>query len=81
MIEIPRMTYGFLMDARMDDRYRPGFGRLLIGLVFAKSFPRVADERALAAIAMSVSIREAAEWLWECDEAHLPGDCPLCGAV
>lgn len=37
--------------------------------------------KAAAAMVMAPSIETAAEWLQECEEAHIPGDCPLCGAV
>jgi len=37
--------------------------------------------KAAAAIAMSPSREAAVEWFQECNEAHIPGDCPLCGAT
>lgn len=80
MMRIPRISYGFRLDAEMDERMKPGYGRLLVSLVFARAFPWIVNEKTAAALAMTDSIREAADWLYECDEAHLPGDCPLCGA-
>ena len=38
------------------------------------------QERAIAALAMSQTQRAAAQWWHECNEAHIGGDCPLCGA-
>lgn len=49
-----------------------------------RAFHHGSDElrgKAAAAIAMSASPQAAAEWLQECEEAHIPGDCPLCGAT
>ena len=37
--------------------------------------------KAYAALAMTDTREEAAAWFVECDEAHVFGDCPLCGAT
>ena len=40
----------------------------------------VGEEKAVAALAMSHNPSDACRWFEECEEAHIPGDCPLCGA-
>lgn len=36
--------------------------------------------KAAGALAMTNTVEEAAAWLEECEEAHIRGDCLLCGA-
>ncbi len=68
----------YRIEARYAETEHPGLGMLQMAAYYALKYPITG--KLLDALAMTNSPQEAARWVWECDNSHWLGQCPLCGA-